>query len=485
MTGTSLKSNLAFQSNKELCFGRVVFLLPPTGGYCREDRCQSYFHVDLIPTARPPLEECEAAGAIGALGGTSLVIDAPVEQLSEGDVLSRIREFSPDLIVVSTTFGTLSADKRWVSLLLESFPGVPVALRGAPCYVFPEEILESFSKEENVFCLRGEYESVFAALAQEGVQRAPGVVWRRDKSVVSNPSPPPVSNLDEFPFPDRSSLNQSRYRVKGLRAPQATIHVQRGCPFPCTYCLVHTVSGAKARHRSPEHIVKEIRSLMEEGVRYFYLRAETFSLNKRWAIQLSNLLATECPGARWVTATRVECVDDEVVAAMKSGGCYGISFGVDVASEEIGRYVRKPPRRKEAMEAMRLCDRHGIISLAYIMIGFLWETEQSLEESSTFIREIRPDLVTVHFTHPYPGTVYYEEFVKQAIPLLSQRAQAMPAHECSSISIARLGAHAEKIRREHYRRPSVLFSLAKKFGRHGLRHISDLVPCTVPREQYG
>ena len=58
---------------------RVLFLIAPTGAYCREDRCQSSFRFELIPSMRPPMEECEAAGAVRAAGAEPFVIDAPAD----------------------------------------------------------------------------------------------------------------------------------------------------------------------------------------------------------------------------------------------------------------------------------------------------------------------------------------------------------------------------------------------------------------------
>src|SRR6185369_16439763 len=212
---------------------------------------------------------------------------------------------------------------------------------------------------------------VFESIVRCGFRDACGTVYRDGDRIVS-PHPSAVAeDLDALPWPDRTVIDSSIYQVRGLGAPQATVRVQRGCPFPCTYCLVHTVSGDTARHRSPASVAAEMAAVQRSGIDFFYLRADTFSLDRSWAIATSNAIAEQCPGARWVTTTRVECVDDEVLAAMRRGGCYGVSFGIDAASREIGQKVRKKPDQKRAFAAMRGCDAAGIVSLGYIMIGFL------------------------------------------------------------------------------------------------------------------
>lgn len=467
----------AVRSTDALAYERVLFVIPPTGAYCREDRCQSYFRFELIPSMRPPLEECESAGAIRDAGGTPLLIDAPAEGLDDDATLDRAAALQPDLVVVVVTFGSLDDDLAWATRLRERLPGTTIAVRGAPCYVAAEKILSDTPAVD--FCVRGEYELVFADVVRRGYHDAVGTVFRDGARIVEPRRSPVVSDLDDLPRPDRSVIESGRYRVRGLGAPQATVRVQRGCPFPCTYCLVHTVSGNRARHRSPDDVAAEMAEVLRDGIRYFYLRAETFTLDRDWTLQTCAAIAERCPEARWVTTTRVECVDDEVLAAMRAGGCYGLSFGIDAASERIGEQVRKRPNRDRARSAMRLCDRHGIVSLGYFMLGFVWDDRDTLAETEQFIRDVRPDLLTIHFAHPYPGTVYASQVAERNLAIVSPHAQSEPALSLPGLTADDLSREAQRILRRHYVRPSVLQSLARKGVRIGFdrlwrpRHFDD------------
>jgi radical SAM superfamily enzyme YgiQ (UPF0313 family) len=442
-------------------YGRILFVICPTGAYCRENRCQSYFEQDLIPTMRPPLEECEAGGAIRALGASHAVIDAPALGISGEELKKRILSFRPDLLMLTITFGSLQADLAWAQELKSLLPGVPLGLRGAPCYVQARELLKQNSSVD--FCLHGDYELIFRSVIEHGLEGSPGVTYRRDNGEIIEGMPAYAENLDELPLPDRSGIDQQRYIVRGLGKPQATIRVQRGCPFPCTYCLVHSVSGNRARHRGARSIVSEMQQLLGSGIRYFYLRAETFTLDRRWALEILKEIAAHCPGARWVTTTRVELIDEELLLAMKAAGCYGISFGLDAASKQIAQQIKKPLRQEEATLVFALCRKHGILSLAYLMIGFIWDTVETLDEAEKFAHAIRPDLLTVHYAHPYPGTEYYRQVSRNLSPgmQISPRAQAEPAMAISHLSAEEIHAWGKKIVRRHRRRPSVILWLGK------------------------
>jgi anaerobic magnesium-protoporphyrin IX monomethyl ester cyclase len=457
----------SFSTNKaELAYKRVLFCFCPTGRFCREDRCQSFFSFELIPSMRAPLEECEAAGAIKGVAGESFVLDAPALGYSDSRFTEEILSWNPDCIIIVTTFGSLNEDCQWAKRLrLVIREDVPIGIRGAPAIVLAEQLLESFQAVD--FCIRGEYELIFSELVQFGFRRSRGIVRRSDdkphSQMVKFSPAPTATNLDELPFPDRSVINPHLYKVRVIGKTQATIRVQRGCPYPCSYCLVAAVSGRKPRHRSPDNIVTEMRQLVAQGIKNFYLRADTFTLDKEWTKSVCHEIAVNVPEARWVTTTRIDCVDEELLEALRRAGCYGLSFGADVVSPKIASLVKKQaPSIAETSQVLRICDKFGILSLLYIMVGFLWENNQSLSETENFVTECRPDLLTIHYAHPYPGTGYYRAVQEAGVPIISPLAQATPALEPFEISSSHIQKRVKKLIRKHYLRPSVAYSLAKK-----------------------
>jgi anaerobic magnesium-protoporphyrin IX monomethyl ester cyclase len=443
-----------------LAFAKTAFVIPPTGLFCREDRCQSFFDKALIPTMRVPLEETESAGAVLAVGGYVEVLDAPAHKMSAEGVFEKLSLFKPNLIVVSISFGSIAEDLRFTKKLKVAFPHAKIGLRGAPCYVWNKEIVEDAHYVD--FVVQGDYEVVFGEIVAFGLEHARGVTHRgRYDSIITTPAPY-AKDLDLLPRPDYSSFSQALYKTRFLRSPQATIRVQRGCPFTCTYCLVHTVSGSVARHRSAESIADEMKALVDKGTNYFYLRADTFTLKRDWAIEVARAIKAKCPKARWVTTTRIECVDAELLRELRDAGCYGISFGIDVASETIGKKVKKPVSLEKAKRAMKHCDDAGIISLAYIMIGFIWDTPETLAETKYFVKEISPDLLTIHYAYPYPGTPYYEAAKDAGFAAVTFKAQAEPAVTLPTLSTRDLKRFGGSLLRRHYTKPKVMYSLAKK-----------------------
>ncbi len=144
-----------------------------------------------------------------------------------------------------------------------------------------------------------------------------------------------------------------------------------------------------------------------------------------------------------------------------------MSFGLDAASEQISKWIRKPLHQEEARRVFALCRRHGIASLAYLMIGFIRDTDETHDEATRFAHVIRPDLLTIDYAHPYPGTEYYQQNLKSfsSEVQISRRAQAEPAIAISHLSPAQIHERGRKLLRQHRRRPSVVFSLARALVR--------------------
>jgi anaerobic magnesium-protoporphyrin IX monomethyl ester cyclase len=433
---------------------RVSFVFPPTGPYCREDRCQSYFAFDLVPSMRPPLEEVEAAAGVRSAGGMPWLLDAPAMKLDFPRALDAVVQSRPDVVVATATFGSLDEDLRFLTELRARLPGVPLGLRGAPATVFGAELLSRCAALD--FFTRGDPELVFAHLVREGLLAA-GVTTRTHQGAAVS-----ATNLDALPRADRSIVDASLYRVRGTPWSQVSVHVQRGCPFPCTYCLVASVTGKKARHRSPEHVAEEMGALREQGQRFFYLRADTLTLDREWARELAAAIERSVPDARWVSCTRVDTVDAPTLKALARSGCYGLSFGVETGSVELGRRVQKVPDRAETIAAFRACDEARITSLMYVMLGFLWETPSTLAETEAFVHDVRPDLLTLYWAAPYPGTRYFEDVKAAGLDMTQVQAQASSALEPPGISTRQIKRRATVMTAKHYVRPAVLASLARK-----------------------
>src|SRR3972149_7483579 len=77
----------------------------------------------------------------------------------------------------------------------------------------------------------------------------------------------PLTNLDDFPFPDRSLTKQYRKHYHNERLSfDAMFRTSRGCPHRCNFCTQWKLTGGKYLTRSVENVVKELQRIEEESI---------------------------------------------------------------------------------------------------------------------------------------------------------------------------------------------------------------------------
>jgi radical SAM superfamily enzyme YgiQ (UPF0313 family) len=105
-----------------------------------------------------------------------------------------------------------------------------------------------------------------------------GLVWRRGGNIVENAPRPLLRDLDQFPYPDRTSLPIDYIESLPLDIPTVlsldkfcTVQTSRGCPYSCIYCNIPSLGEGRWRSRSPEHVLGELQEINDLGYRSIYL----------------------------------------------------------------------------------------------------------------------------------------------------------------------------------------------------------------------
>lgn len=100
---------------------------------------------------------------------------------------------------------------------------------------------------------------------------------------------------------------------------------------------------------------------------------------------------------------------------MKKSGCFLIAFGVESGSQKILNNVNKEATVEMITETFKNCKEAGILTHAYLMIGNVGETKETLEETIELIKKIKPFSYNISISTPYPGTYLYDYAVANNI----------------------------------------------------------------------
>ena len=438
----------------------MLCLVPPTGLYIREDRCQT--PIDKLKTIalRPPIDLMYGAAAFETAGAEVRLKDYPAERGGWDQLESDLRVFQPNVILLSITTPSLGEDLDAAALAKQLDPEVMTIAKGAHFNVLDEPTLERYPALD--VALRGEYEHTCRELGEGWpLEQIAGITWRDGQGRIRRNADRPLEpELDRFTLPARHLVRNELYLRPDTGRPQTTLVTNRGCPHRCIYCLSGQVSGLRNRYRTVENVMNEIRECLRRyGIRNFLFRSDLFTQNKQWVCQLCEAILTEGLDIEWASNSRVDTVDEEMLKWMKRAGCWIIAYGVERGDQASLDRLRKSTKVEDAIEAIQRTRRAGIKSSAYLLMGLPWDTEELIEEQVTFAKRLDPDFLEVFFVYPFPGTELYQMAVEEGLleaGEIPREAYGGPAMASRYLSVEELERLRRQALRRYYLRPRII-----------------------------
>jgi radical SAM superfamily enzyme YgiQ (UPF0313 family) len=239
-----------------------------------------------------------------------------------------------------------------------------------------------------------------------------GIAWRKDGEIILNFPRPFVADLDQMPIPMHELLPLQTYRMPLIKGPFTFIVTSRGCPAGCTYCIKHVSYQYATRLRSPKLIMEELWYLKKLGIHNIHMYADLFTVNRDQVVELCKMIIEENIGIKWTCNSRVDFVDEEMLALMGKAGCRLISWGIESGNEQILKHARKGAYPDKAERALRWAKQAGIMNWGYFIIGLPGETEETIRQTIDFAKKLPLDIALFHVAAPYPGTPFFFEVVE-------------------------------------------------------------------------
>ena len=299
------------------------------------------------------------------------------------------------------------------------------------------------------------------------LQEIPGLSWKKPSGdLVINPDRPEIENLDALPIPAYDLLDLSAfYESVFVRFPAATMITSRGCPFLCVFCSYpQTIYSHKFRAMSPERVLREIKHLVNDlHVKEIRIDDDTFNINAERAIAICKLLAAEKLDFTFSVQCRPKLLTDEQVYWLKKAGCRMVLFGIEAGNEEVLRQMKKNTTKDELRRGVRIAKKHGLDVLNCVMLGFYWDTKETVEETLRFAFELNAEFTQVSAPTPLPGTEYYRLLEDNNCFLTKEWDKHDSVHH-SSVQLPHLtnedlNHFLATFYRRYYRRPAYLWMM--------------------------
>jgi len=312
-----------------------------------------------------------------------------------------LRNRQADLFGLSCVTANRRGAAMTARLIREIRPRAHIIVGGPHVTALPTETLAHWDAVDTVALGEGErvFSDVIDDLAAGGPATGiPGTAWRKAGAIAVSRRRPLIADLDTLTPP------QAFFPVR-------TILTSRGCPGRCTFCGSGLMWGRRLRFHSVDYVMDVLeRTVNHHRQPIVAIKDDTFTADRERVMAICEAIHRRGLRFVWSCETRADCVDPEMLMAMRRAGCSRLSIGVESASREILKRIRKDIDPDTVLAATEMARNVGIQVRYYMMVGNRGETFETFSQSIDFIRRARPHQYLFTQLHLYPGTPEYAVF---------------------------------------------------------------------------
>lgn len=326
------------------------------------------------------------------------ILDCLKEGIGPKEYAQYLKESRPQAVGVNSWSSSIPQTKEILRITKEINEKIITIIGGPHPSALPSEAMECFSLAD--FAFRGEAETGLSRLmdyldgGQVALDDVGGLIWRKDGRLVVNQQSF-SQDLDSLGFPAWDLIKPKTYGQAGatISKSSAPMITTRGCPYQCTFCAPHIISGRKLRYRSVDDIIEEIKLLNRE---YQIKKIVIFDENFTFDIKRAKEFCRRIINSKMVLSfllpngIRLDRIDSELLDLMRQAGFSpSVAVGIESGSARILKMIKKSLTKDEIREKVKLLRSKGFRPIGYFILGFPTETIAEMKESLAFAKELK------------------------------------------------------------------------------------------------
>lgn len=396
---------------------------------------------DNFAAIEPPTWSLLLANSMRAVGHSVSLIDATAEKLSHEQVVERIIDLNPRLVVFvvygqNPNSGTINmvGNTECVELLKETAPNLKTCFVGSHTSALPLEVLripaiDIILLNEGVYALR----NLLASNLEEDLKNIKGIGHKLDGKPVLN-APENVVPTDKMdidmpgyawdllPMRDRpldlykAHFWHTEYKQHN-RTPFAAIYTSLGCRFKCDFCMINIVNrvdnsldvasshSPNMRFWSPQFMLSEFEKLSDMGVDHIRISDEMFFLNQRYFEPLLEGIVERGLQFKMWSYTRIDTVRERYLELFKKAGINWLALGIEAGNREVRREVSKGTfQLDDIASVVKLVQEHDIGIAANYIFGFPEDTFETMQQTLDLALELNTEMANFYPFQALPGS---------------------------------------------------------------------------------
>ncbi|NLY75273.1 MAG: B12-binding domain-containing radical SAM protein [Firmicutes bacterium] len=293
---------------------------------------------------------------------------------------------------------TLILTKRLKALAPQTF----IVLGGPEVWREPEQILDKNPQLDLIVV--GEGELTFKEWLEQLLRDSrdwesiPGLVFRREGSLIRTPARKPVADLNRLPFPYPEDLTDFRQKL-------VYYETSRGCPYQCQYCLSANERGV--RFFDLERVKGELLKFINAKIAQVKLVDRSFNCNVERAKEIWRFLIEHQGETNFHFEICGDLLDDESIDILSSApsGLFQFEIGVQSTNQETLRLIkRRMDFDKLKRQVSRLHQRSKVFIHLDLIAGLPGEDYQSFADTFNDNLLIEPDRLQLGFLKLLKGS---------------------------------------------------------------------------------
>ena len=495
----------------------VLFITPNNSSQTYQSLADRYSAIE------PPTWALLLAESCRSKGHSVKILDTLAEGLSDADAFEKVRVINPSIICfvvygqnVNAGTTNMSGATRLARYIKDNGDGQCIGFIGSHVQALPKETLENEDAIDFVFLNEGVYSlheilkrKAFNLPALENISglavktdggiafTGPPIVVPQDKLDIDMPGyawdllPYRGKPLDLY----RSPYWHAQYNDK-LRSPYAAIQTSIGCQFKCSFCMINLINKDDTaeisrasnyngmRHWSIEYVERELRKLINMGVKTIRITDEMFLLNKKYyrpIVELLSELNKNDDLYLWAYS-RIDTVPDpEMLQKLRKGGIRWLCLGIESGHKSIRLEVAKGKFEEVDVEkVVRHVEDADIHVMANYIFGLPGDTEETIEQTYDLSVKLNTLGWNTYAAMALPGSPLYVDARAKGYKL-PQKYEEFSFHSYDTIPLPTEELSAARILQlrdnkftEYFNRPELKEKILQNFGQEAVDNIHEM-----------
>lgn len=391
---------------------------------------------------------------------------------SDDQLIEKVRSHRPSVVGFSAYTSTAARSLR-LARRVRAELGCPVVFGGIHATLYP-----GIALDEGVdYVVIGEGEQTMVELVRalaagedSRLDGIPGLAFERAGELVTTGRRDRIADLDALPFPRRDDLPMQVYRTL---APRPLLHRQRaaslstsrGCGFRCIFCTTPYAWQYQRISRSVGSVIAELEMLSaDHGVNALYFRDEDLAFDGAWLRRLCEEIVRRDLRFTWFCFARATSLTPATLRLMRRAGCASIGLGIESADPTSLRHIGKGVDVARIGRTIADVRETGICSIAYLIVGFPWHSEDLVRRAFATVKSMNPDIVFISYATPFPHTPLWEEASAKGLIRVTdpdRYTNFEPLMDTDHMPMEQVRRLQRALVREYYLRPRYLAGLAR------------------------